>query len=256
MMDGVPFLLDEQAFRMGRTRWVSLDYSKSCHILWSGRTNSGKTVAAKVLLARTILLAPPELQPVHLTVIDPKEDLDFSFLDGLPHFFKGEAAPRGFDLYYEDYIARKEKRDLSTNLKVCFIDEFASLVNLIDERREREAVQRRLSLLVMLSRSRHFSLQMATQQPSAQIFGAAGSASREQFGAVCLLGDSGSETKQMLFDGDSRERMKEFGSIGGQGVGWLSINGGIAQPVRVPQVGNMKKLNQVIYNCLARQAEQ
>lgn len=254
-MKDIPFLLDEQAFRMGLASWVSIDYEKSCHVLWSGRTSSGKTVAAKLCLARTILLAPPELQPVHLTVLDPKEDIDFSYLDGLPHFFKGEAAPRGFDLFFEDYLARKEGRDLSTNLKIMYADEFASLVGLIGDKKEREAAQRKLSLLLMLSRSRHFSVQMATQQPNAQIFGAAGTASREQFGAVCLLGDSGSETRRMLFDGDSIERMKEFGSIGGRGVGWLSINGGIAQPVRVPLVGNMEKLNRVIYNCLARQAD-
>lgn len=211
----------------------------------------GKTVAAKLLLARTIILAPPELQPVQLTVLDPKEDLDFSFLDGLPRFFKGEAAPRGFDLFFEDYLARKEGRDLTTNLKILFIDEFASLVNLIEERKERERVQRQLSLLLMLSRSRHFSIQLATQQPSAQIFGAAGTASREQFGAVCLLGDSGAETRKMLFDGDSRECMENYGSMGGRGVGWLSLNGGIAQPVRVPVVGNMGKLNKVIYDNLA-----
>lgn len=59
----------------------------------------------------------------------------------------------------------------------------------------------------------------------------------------------------MLFDGDSIERMNEFDSIGGWGVGWLSINGGIAQLVRVPLIGNMEKLNRVIYNCLARQSE-
>lgn len=255
-MGGVPFLLDEQAYRMGLVKWMEIDYEKSPHALWSGRTSSGKTVAAKLLLARTILLAPPELRPVHLTVLDPKEDIDFSYLDGLPHFYKGEAAPRGFDRFFEDYLARKEGRDLSTNLKILFCDEFASLVNLIEDKKEREAAQRHLSLLAMLSRSRHFSVQLATQQPSAQIFGAAGTASREQFGVVCLLGDSGSETRRMLFDGDSIERMKEFGSIGGRGVGWLSINGGIAQPVRVPIVGDMEKLNRVIYNCLARQAEQ
>jgi hypothetical protein len=56
----------------------------------------------------------------------------------------------------------------------------------------------------------------------------------------------------MLFDGDSRERMKEYGSIGGRGVGWLSINGGIAQPVRVPFVKNMDKLNEVIRNNLTK----
>lgn len=251
-MKGIPFLLDERAFRIGLSRWLSINYLESPHVLWAGRTNSGKTIAAKLLIGRTILLAPPELQPVQLTVLDPKEDIDFFSLNGLPRFFSGEAAPRGFDLFYEDYIARKEGRDLSTNLKILFCDEFASLVNLIDDRKEREAVQRRLSLLLMLSRSRHFSIQLAAQQPSAQIFGTAGSASREQFGAVCLLSDSGTETKQMLFDSDSRDRMKEFGPIGGRGVGWLSINGGLAQPIRVPYVGNMDKLNKVIYDNLAQ----
>lgn len=251
-MKVIPFLLDERAFRIGLSRWLSIDYGKSPHVLWAGRTSSGKTIAAKLLIGRTILLAPPELQPVQLTVLDPKEDMDFSFLNGLPRFFSGEAAPRGFDLFFEDYLARKEGRDLSTNLKICFIDEFYSLVNLIDDKKEREAVQRKLALLLMLSRSRHFSIQLATQQPSAQIFGTAGSASREQFGVVCLLGDSGTETKLMLFDGDSRERMQEFGSIGGRGVGWLSINGGLAQPIRVPYVSNMDKLNKVIYDNLSQ----
>lgn len=253
---GIPFLLDEQAHRMGLTRWVEIDYERSPHAIWSGRTSSGKTVAAKICLARTILLAPPELQPVHLTVLDPKEDLDFSFLDGLPRFFKGEAAPSGFDLFFEDYLARKEGRDLSTNLKILFCDEFASLVNLIESKAERETAQRKFSLLLMLSRSRHCSVQIATQQPSSQIFGAAGTASREQFGVACLLGDSGVETQKMLLGSDGVERIKEYGPIGGRGVGWLSINGGLAQPVRVPIVGNMEKLNRVIYNCLARQAEQ
>lgn len=249
---GIPFLLDEQAYRMGLAKWVSIDYGKSPHILWSGRTSSGKTVAAKICLARTILLAPPELQPVEVTVLDPKEDVDFSFLEGLSRFYAGDKAPEGFSAFFNRYLDRKEKRDTTTNLKILFVDEFASLVNLIEEKKEREAVQKRLALLLMLSRSRHFSVQLATQQPSAQIFGPSGSASREQFGTVCLLGDSGSETQQMLFDGDSRERMKEYGSIGGRGVGWLSINGGIAQPVRVPIVGNMDKLNKVIYDNLAR----
>lgn len=251
-MEGVPFLLDEAAFRMGIEKWASIDYSVSPHVLWSGRTSSGKTIAAKLLLARTILLVPPELQPVEVTILDPKEDIDFSYLDGLPRFYSGDKAPAGFTDFFNQYTERKERRDLSTNLKILFCDEFASLVNLIDDKKEREAVQRQLALLLMLSRSRRFSVQLATQQPAAQIFGASGSASREQFGAVCLLGDSGSETQRMLFDGDSLERMKEFGPIGGRGVGWLSINGGLARPVRVPFVGDMDKLNKVIYDNLAK----
>lgn len=249
---GIPFLLDERAQRMGGKQWICLDYEKSPHVLWAGRTGSGKTIAAKLLLARTILLAPAELQPVEVTVIDPKEDIDFSFLACLPRFYSGDAAPQGFHDFFDAYIQRKTGDNTTQNLKILFVDEFASLVQLIENKKERETAQQKLALLLMLSRSRHFSVQLATQQPAAQIFGAAGSASREQFGAVCLLGDSGSETQAMLFDGDSRERMKAFGHVGGRGVGWLSLNGGIAQPVRVPMVGDMDKLNQVIYDNLAK----
>lgn len=249
---GIPFLLDERAHRMGVEQWICLDYEKSPHVLWAGRTGSGKTIAAKLLLARTILLAPPELRPVEVTIIDPKEDIDFSFLTDLPRFYSGDAAPQGFNNFFEAYIQRKTGVDTTRHLKILFVDEFASLVQLIEDKKEREAAQRKLALLLMLSRSRHFSVQLATQQPSAQIFGTAGSASREQFGAVCLLGDSGNETQAMLFDGDSRERMKTFGPVGGRGIGWFSLNGGMAQPVRVPMVGNMDKLNQVIYDNLAK----
>lgn len=249
-MNGIPFLLDENAHRMGEEKWLEIDYSKSTHILWCGRTGSGKTIAAKLLLARTILLAPSKLQPIEVTVIDPKEDLDFSFLEGLPRFYRGDAAPQGLNDFYDAYLKRKAGEDDTHNLKILFVDEFSSLVNLIEGKKEKEEAQRKLNLLLSLARSRHFSVQLATQQPSAQTFGVYGSASREQFGVVCLLGDSGSETQNMLFDGDSRERIKEFGSIGGRAAGWLSINGGIAQPVRVPTIGDMEKLNAVIYNNL------
>lgn len=253
-MGGIPFVLDERSHRRGLEEWVCIDYEAAPHCLWSGRTGSGKTVAAKILLARSVLLAPPELQPVELTVIDPKEDTDFDFLNGLPRFFRGDEAPQGFNYYFDAFMQRKTKEDLSQNLKILFVDEFASLVNLIDDKKEKEAAQKKLALLLSLSRSRHFSVQLATQQPSAQIFGAAGSASREQFGAVCLLGHAGAETQQMLFDGDIREAMKKFGPIGGRAAGWLSI-GGVARPVRMPFVESMEKLNTVIYNNLATNHE-
>lgn len=249
---GIPFLLDERAHRMGMEKWVAIEYDKSPHAIFAGRTSSGKTVAAKILQARTILLTPPELQPVELTVIDPKEDIDFNFLVGLPRYYRGDEAPQGLNDFFDAFLARKEKRDVSRHLKILFVDEFSSLVGLIEDKKERESAQRKLNLLLSLSRSRHCSVQLAVQQPSAKTFGESGSASREQFGAVCLLGDAGGETQAMLFDGDSREHMKEFGTIGGRGVGWLSINGGIAQPVRVPIVADMEKLNRVIHDNLAR----
>jgi hypothetical protein len=196
------------------------------------------------------LLAPPELQPVTVTVIDPKSDSDFDFLDGLPRFYRGEEAAQGFEDFYNNVFRKRQtKEDTTRNLKILFADEIYSMVNLMKNKAEREQLQQRISILSMLLRSFNCSLQLATQQPSVQAMGS--SATREQF-SVCLLGDSGSETLQMLFDGDSRERIKEFGSIGGRGVGWLSLNGGLAQPVRVPKVECFDKLNAVIKSGVER----
>jgi hypothetical protein len=213
-----------------------------------GRVAVSKTIAAKLLLARTILLAPPELQPVELVVIDPKADKDFSFLESIGGFFRGEESPRGLDYVFELFKQRQQEsyENKNQHLVVAFVDEFASLVNLIECKKEKEAAHRKLSLLLMLARSFKFSIQTATQQPSAQTLGNSGV--REQYGNICLLSDVGAETQHMLFDSDSRERIKEFGKIGGRAVGWISMNGGIAQPVRVPIVSNMEKLNAVIKN--------
>jgi len=206
------------------------------------------------LLSRTILLAPPELQPVELTVVDPKGDADFDYLDGLPRFYRGDDAPQGLHNFFDEFRKRQLKEDETRNLKILFADEFASLLNLIDDRKNKEKATKALSLLLMQSRSFRCSVQLATQQPSVESMGGS-SGNREQLSVACLLGDSGSQTQQMLFDGDSREKMKDFGHVGGRSTGWISINGGLVQPVRVPRVSDMKKLDDIILKNLQNFAE-
>jgi hypothetical protein len=258
-MSAIPFLLDEEAYRLGFRHWVGIDYGAgSPHTVFAGRSGSGKTIAAKSLIARTILYAEPKLQPVEVYIIDPKSDTDFDFLVGLPRFFRGEQSVQGLETVFDRFRQRQEQggqgnTDNTRNLIIAFIDEFASLVNFVEDKKEKEKIFQKLSLLLMLSRSFSFSIQLATQQPSAQTLGNSGN--REQLGIVCLLGDSGSETQRMLFDSDSIERMKDFGHIGGRGVGWLSINGGFAQPVRVPKITNFDKLHAVIRKGVEREGK-
>jgi hypothetical protein len=246
-LSAIPILLCHEAYTSGFKHWINLDYKKgSPHVITAGRTGSGKTVLSKLILGRTILFAPKELQPIEVMIIDPKADTDFDFLDveGITNFYRGEMSVIGIEAAFSRFRQRQSKDDASRNLILIFIDEFASLVNFVQDRKEKEEIYRKLSLLLMLSRSYMFSIQMATQQPSAQTLGNSGN--REQMGTVCLLGDSGVETQRMLFDGDSIERIKEYGHIGGRSVGWLSKNGSIAQPVRVPKVTKWDKLHTVI----------
>jgi hypothetical protein len=111
----------------------------------------------------------------------------------------------------------------------------------------RSEAQDMFNLLVALTRSYSISIQCATQQPNSQIFG--GTSSREQLG-FCgyLLGKNGggaSETLAMLFNAESRELIKNYGAINGRG-GFIGVNDGIAQPVRVPKINDMQKMNDVI----------
>ena len=197
------------------------------------------------------MLAPLELQPVEVIIIDPKAGDDFNY----PGSYRGEDAPLGLTKAFEIFEGRKQKDLTSKNLIIVFIDEMQSLINLLPAKSKdenaltKEEAQRQLNILVSLSRSYSFSVQLATQQPSAQIFG--GSAAREQFGLLaCLFGENGgggSETLSMMFDAESREAIKTFGSINGRG-GFISINGGQAVPFRVPRIKDWDKLNSVISN--------
>jgi hypothetical protein len=240
----IPFLLDEEARRAGFKRLVSVDYqSGSPHVSWTGRSGSGKSVSAKVLLAKSILFVKPELQPVEVTVIDPKADTDFDFLEGCSRFYRGISSPQGLHDTFKAFERRQSREDTSRNLKIIFIDEFASLMNFLDSKQQKEEIHRILSLLLMLSRSYSFSLHCATQQSSAQTYGNSGN--REQFGNVFLLGDAGAETQRMIFDSDSVEKIRKFGHIGGRG-GWFSQNGGLVQAIRVPKVNKWSDLHAVI----------
>ena len=244
-MSRIPFLLDEEAYRKGRKRWIGMDYkSGSPHCLIAGRSGSGKTVTAKLLLAKSILYAEPVQQPVEIIVIDPKSDNDFDFLQDLPALFRGDNSPQGLNYAFDKFKRRQLREDESRNLVIVFIDEFASLVNFVESKQGKEEIFRKLSLLLMLSRSYQFSIQLATQQPNAQTLGNSGN--REQMGLICLLSDSSGESLRMCFDSDSVEKIREFGHIGSRAVGWISRNGGIAQPVRTPQVNNWNKLHAVI----------
>jgi hypothetical protein len=210
-----------------------------------------KTIAAKVLIARTILLAPPDMQPVKTIIIDPKAGEDFVY----DNSYRGEDSALGLQRVFDIFQKRKTGEDKSRNLIIAFCDEFQSLVNLLpakakskdDDTMTKDEAQRILSILVSLSRSYRISIQLATQQPSAQIFG--GSGAREQFGVLaCLFGENGgagAETLSMMFDAESRERIKTYGAISGRG-GFASINGGLAVPVRVPKIQHFQRLDDVI----------
>ena len=205
-----------------------------------------KTVAAKLLLAKTILLSNE--QPIQLVISDAKSGMDFEQFKNFPNVHRGEDAPNAIYEAYKTFRKRQKEAENGAkyfNRLIVFIDEVASLFSMVTNKTEKERIMREFAMLAQLSRAYKISIVQATQQPSAQMYGSAGTGVREQFSPL-LIGAAGNETQGMLFDADSREAIKAFGSIGGRSVGFFSLNGGLAKPVRVPRVNDFNKLHAAI----------
>ena len=239
------FLLDEEAFQLGFIKGIGINFNNVCHAIFCGKSGSGKTTLCKIFLS-TVAILKKELPP-EIYIIDPKSDLDFSYLDGLDRFYRGENSINGLNKAFEILENRRNGIDTSRRLQLFFIDEVASMMLLLDKK-EREEAQRKLLLLLQLSRSFKIFICLAMQQPAVSFFGS--SAAREQAGLCCVLGNAGAETLEMLFDKESREVIKNSEHNSGRGVGWISINGGLAVPVRVPKITDFEKLNETIKNNL------
>ena len=239
----VPFLLDERAFRKGIQHWLSFDFSIGVnrHLLLGGLSGSGKTTLLRILLARACFFFAKNGRPLILSIIDPKNDSDFDFLDGLPNIYRGEDAPKGLDAVYNSFKARQSKIDTSRVLHIAVIDEAAAIFQLIEDKKQRDNAMRQFMLLTLLSRSFEFAIFAVAQQPSAASLGSSGV--RDQFGNLCLLSEAGSETLNMMFDSGARETIKAFGSVGNR-AGWYMSARGVLSPVRVPHIEEMQKVNQ------------
>jgi hypothetical protein len=235
----VPFIVDENSYQMGYTKWLKMDLSSVTHALICGKSGSGKSVFCKVFLSR-IILFEQNIEPI--IIIDPKGDNDFDFLDGLSRFYRGEQAINGLNYAYDIFAKRRNGTDKNRKLVVVFIDEVSSLMLML-YKKDREEAQKKLLLLLQLARSFRLFICFAMQQPAANMLG--GSAAREQAGLCVCLGNAGAETLEMMFDRENREKIKNYGCLP-RYCGWLTINGVEAVTARVGKVADFAKLHDTI----------
>ena len=229
---------DENFFESGITKYIKWDYNKYPHMVIFGVTGSGKTYLLKIILGRIAKHIPQS----ELLICDYKSDEDFSFLDGLPNFYRFDKCTEG--LAYALKLLQDRQHGITTERHFfgLIFDEWASYINNL-ERKQAEFAKQSLATLLMLGRSFNIHVVVSQQRLDAAYF----SSARDNFSVIFGMGTLSKESVQMIFSEykDVIDRNKS------QGHGSLVL-GNQFKNVIVPTVQNKGMLKAAIISAVGR----
>jgi S-DNA-T family DNA segregation ATPase FtsK/SpoIIIE len=137
------------------------------HILIAGTTGSGKSQAARALLASLVIFQPP--REIQILLVDPKGS-DYRVFQSAPHLLcpivsEVEDARDRLE-WLADEMERRQKHNVSRPHLVLLIDELADLLM-----QGGGAMEEQLTRLVQRGRSAGISVVACTQKPTVGVLG-------------------------------------------------------------------------------------
>ena len=235
----IPILLEQFYLTFGIEKYATWRPEKAPHAIICGATGSGKTYFTKLLLGKIALYA----ENCEIVVCDFKNDDDYIFLDGCKHFYRYMECQRGLETFYQAFQSRQSGEDKTRNMKVLLFEEWASYLNSIDKK-EQDNEKRKLSNLLMLSRSFNMQVIICVQRADAQYF----STARDNANLIVGLGNLSDESRSMLFSSYRSEMLPDRK----QGTGYMLTSGTNLTAVQVPTISNMEKLHKVVREAVNR----
>ena len=162
---------------------------------------------------------------------------------GCRHYYRHNAVGNALELVVR-IMNERMKHPERGYLPLFFIfDEWSGFLSSLDKKAQDEA-KKALSSLLMLSRGASIALVLCMQRIDASNFGS----SRDNLGNILALGQLSQEAKRMI-DPDHKEML----TASGRGRGVLVTDGKLPVPVTIPDVRNMKQLNERIISALNRE---
>ena len=207
------------------------------HLCICGASGSGKTFTERQVLGRIAQ------DPANLIVFADYKGIDFVDFIGCRHYYRHNAVGNALELVVR-IMNERMKHPERGYLPLFFIfDEWSGFLSSLDKKAQDEA-KKALSSLLMLSRGASIALVLCMQRIDASNFGS----SRDNLGNILALGQLSQEAKRMI-DPDHKEML----TASGRGRGVLVTDGKLPVPVTIPDVRNMKQLNERIISALNRE---
>lgn len=236
----IDLFLNADILEIGIYKYLTINLDSYPHMLIVGSTGTGKTVSAKLILGK-IALAIPDMK---LYVCDYK-NYDFTPFIGCKRHYGYTNCIEGIENFYAEFQQdlTSAKKDYYSR-KILFIDELSSFI-LSQEKKTAEHIKSMISELLFLGRSYNYSIFTAVQRADSEFFK---NGSREQFGAILMLGNLSKEQKAMLAP-DYKDRMTDICS---KGQGYFLKDGKGVKKIQMPIIRNFEKLESVLKEALER----
>ncbi len=230
----------------GAVRPIPIDFDKSPHVVCTGGSGTGKSVASMLISAKVARIPTSQLY-----ILDYKNDTDtFGFLHGHGpgcRYWRFEACMDGLNEYYERFqveLAADTGPGGPRPVRWLWIDELASwLLNI--PKKDAESARSKIASLLMLGRSRRYLLLTTVQRASAELFA---QGSRDNYNICIGMGALSKESAATL--GFSREDFLPPAQVGD---GHMIVNGNQI-PIQVPYIGpkGMERMKEDILDGVTR----
>ena len=235
----IDMFLNETYLKYGIRQYTKWKSSRDAHFLVFGITGGGKTIGAKIILARVAKKIPDS----QIYIADYKGDSDYEALKDSKRFYRFMDCKKCIDEFYLLLHKRQSGEDKSRNFCLLFFDEWGAFISSLDKK-VAEEIKQKMGMLLMLSRSYNLHIGLCQQRPDTSFYSAG---SRDQFGLIISIGKITETAKEMLFK-DYKSQMKCDRK---RGTGYM-VNNGELIPFQVPYISDMSKIDYYIKEAVNR----
>lgn len=234
-----------QGYGIKEPVFTDISPKTNSHTLICGMSGSGKSYLTNLYFARLALLNPTKGQTY---LADFKQDDQYTYLRGCPHYYPYEKSLDALELVYETLHRRQSGED-KERYPVTFIwDEYMANILALQgiDKKKADGTMRKVSEILMLGRSLSVRLVVSCQRADASAFP---TGSRLNYGIIMIMGAPIRSIYEMLIP-------KEYiDSIGerqfGVGEGIALLQGSQLHCIKVPMVRDLDKMQEICINALS-----
>ena len=222
---------------------IDLSPQSNSHILLCGMSGSGKSYLEQAVLAKLSLAEPNG----EIFFADYKGDDSFSYLSNCPRYYFYKDVLDALETVHARLLARQSGEDTARTPVTFIWDEYmAAVLNLLaEDKKKAAAVMGKVSEILLLGRSLAVRFICVCQRPDALAFPAG---SRLNYGVVVVLGAAVKSIYEMLLP-DFKDELK--GRTFKRGEGVVLLQGSELRYLKVPTVGNPKRMEQLCIKALS-----